>query len=175
MNGSGCNTCPAKDECRAQMYRGRMCRDNRAKHGYGDPFTNGDRVRTMTDEELANFLHEERCPGEHRAGVCDEDCKNCWLRYLQKPAEETTIPDTRDTVNIPCRIGDELWAFRNLNGKGGRVHRIVQKAEVTQMFFTKTMELILVLKPIGHRKFGESAFYTREEAERALKEKYHGD
>ena len=49
--------------------------------------TNGDRIRAMSDEELALFLHEEYCPSEHRDGVCDEDCKNCWLRYLRKPAE----------------------------------------------------------------------------------------
>lgn len=51
------------------------------------PMTNGDGIRAMSDEELAQFLHEEYCPSEHRDGVCDEDCKNCWLRYLRKPAE----------------------------------------------------------------------------------------
>ena len=175
MNGSGCKTCPGKDECRAQMYRGRMCRDNRAKHGYGDPFTNGDRVRTMTDEELANFLHEECCPSEHRDGVCDEDCKNCWLRYLQKTAEETTIPDTKDTVHLPCKIGDKLWSYRKTNGKTGKITRYPYKGEVTQMMFSPQMELMIVLRNIGHRRFGVDAFYTREELEKALKEQNYGD
>lgn len=86
MNGSGCNTCPAKDECRAQLYRGEMCKDNRAEYGLGDPFTNADRIRTMSDKELAERLCAMICPDVH--GLCDEECKNCWLKWLQQPAEE---------------------------------------------------------------------------------------
>ena len=71
---------------------------------------------------------------------------------------------------LPCKIGDKLWGIRNTNGKGKTVNRIVQEGTVTSMLFSPDMELIVVLQPIGHRKFGESAFYTREEAERALEE-----
>ena len=76
---------------------------------------------------------------------------------------------------LPCKIGEKLWGIRHLNGKGGTITRIAQEGEVTSMLYSRDMELILVLQKIGHRKFGETAFYTREEAERALEEMKHGD
>ena len=57
--------------------------------------TNADRIRAMSDEELAVFLESSRgCPS-------DDDCeygvhatpKNCikhWTTWLQQPAEENT-------------------------------------------------------------------------------------
>ena len=74
-----------------------------------------------------------------------------------------------DVVRLPCRIGDKLWSFRKVV-KDGKVTRYAREGEVTQMLFTPDMELMLVLKNIGHRRFGVDAFYTREEAEWALKE-----
>lgn len=100
MNGSGCKTCPAKDECRAQLYRGEMCKDNRKKHGLGDPFTRGDRIRAMSDEELAKILalltEHDLCLNPS-ATSCDDCllssfCSGCTegdeLYWLQQPAEE---------------------------------------------------------------------------------------
>lgn len=52
------------------------------------PITNADRIRSMTDEELAETLGD-KCicpPTRGRAEVCD-DCDACWLEWLQKPAE----------------------------------------------------------------------------------------
>lgn len=59
------------------------------------PMTNADRIRAMSDEELAVFLESKRgCP-------TDDDCeygvyatpKNCikhWATWLQSPTEEDT-------------------------------------------------------------------------------------
>ena len=60
--------------------------------------TNADRIRAMTDEDLAGFLHKNR--GGCRAlttesYVCDfytenfdTDCKACWLDWLKQEAVE---------------------------------------------------------------------------------------
>ena len=43
--------------------------------------TNADRLRAMTDEELAEWLQNAadcRCPLAH----CVHDCKKCWLVWL---------------------------------------------------------------------------------------------
>lgn len=58
--------------------------------------TNGDRIRRMTDEELAVFLlkveqgdftadvcFEENCPW----AKCPDDCTGAAIRWLQRPAE----------------------------------------------------------------------------------------
>lgn len=48
--------CPAYAKCLAP-YRGSRCKATRATYGLGDPITNADRIRAMTDEELAHLLH----------------------------------------------------------------------------------------------------------------------
>lgn len=50
--------------------------------------TNADRVRSMTDEELAAFIDYKRVcpPANEYPEVCD-DCNACWLEWLQQPAE----------------------------------------------------------------------------------------
>ena len=46
------------------------------------PMTNADRIRDMSDEELAKWLEYEG------GGACAEVCG--WLNWLQSPAEEDT-------------------------------------------------------------------------------------
>lgn len=54
--GIGCLKCPVNEfDCDAQ-YRGSRCVASRAKAGcHSDPMTNGDRVRAMSVEELAEY------------------------------------------------------------------------------------------------------------------------
>lgn len=51
--------------------------------------TNADRIRTMSDQNLANlfsnFRHEHWCPPN--AGDCVEYCADCWLDWLKKVEE----------------------------------------------------------------------------------------
>ena len=67
----------------------------------GKPMTNADRYRSMSDEELAEFLikADERieilpfCQKKEKcldifANVSDEDCMACMMEYLKQPAKE---------------------------------------------------------------------------------------
>lgn len=58
-------------------------------HNYKSKITNADRIRSMTDEELAMAI---MCPAEFTGSdkVCDfsHDCKDCTLAWLQKESEE---------------------------------------------------------------------------------------
>lgn len=59
-------------------------RARQAKHQ-----TNGDRIRAMTDEELAEYLSEVHyCPTPSH---CDptKNCKDCWSEWLRSPVEES--------------------------------------------------------------------------------------
>lgn len=66
-----------------------------------NPLTNADRIRAMTDEELAEMFlaHDEQyyrhCPSDVIAEYCQVkpgvescDCKDCWLDWLRQEAEE---------------------------------------------------------------------------------------
>lgn len=84
MNGSGCKNCPV-NPCETMNYRGSACAAQRAKFGLGDPMTKADRIRAMTDEELANMVV---CPHvKTNWDRCKDDCFACRLEWLQQPAE----------------------------------------------------------------------------------------
>lgn len=53
--------------------------------------TNVDRIRAMTDEELAEWLSDMHdavtCPNGG-AIDCNPSCKRCWLNWLKQEVEE---------------------------------------------------------------------------------------
>lgn len=49
------------------------------------PKTNADRIRAMTDEELAKILNGGCPPG---GAKCNERCETCWLDWLRSPVED---------------------------------------------------------------------------------------
>ena len=65
-----------------------------------DPVRNADRIRAMTDEELAEYLAPCACPpirfnkntGDIVCPVnkepCESDCKSCWLDWLKEEATQ---------------------------------------------------------------------------------------
>lgn len=78
--GSGCKTCPV-NPCETLTYRGSTCAAQRAKHGLGDPLTHADRIRAMSDEELAAWMAECNAYGEHADA-------SQWLPWLQEPVKD---------------------------------------------------------------------------------------
>ena len=52
--------------------------------------TNADRIRAMTDEELAKII---MCPydNDHNNCVPGSNCLGCCLKWLQQPYEEGTV------------------------------------------------------------------------------------
>lgn len=56
-----------------------------------NPKTNGDRIRAMTDEELAEELADYLCNKIQDIGLCEkyEECgQGCFMDYLRSPVEE---------------------------------------------------------------------------------------
>ena len=54
MTGHGCKTCPVR-LCDA-VYRGSRCAAYRDRLGLGDPKTEVDKIREMSDEELEELI-----------------------------------------------------------------------------------------------------------------------
>jgi len=51
----------------------------------------GDRIRNMTDEELAEFFEIGCPPGYDPCGACvpaGDACRECWLDWLKKEAAD---------------------------------------------------------------------------------------
>lgn len=66
--------------------------------------------------------------------------------------------------NLPCKIGDTVYCIRNFRGQNH-----VKKGFVSEMFYRKDMELVIVVSNIGRGLYGEKVFNTLEEAEQYLK------
>ena len=90
---SKCETC-------ARKKYGYLCdgciHDPDNKNLY-EPMTNADRIRSMSDEELAGFLmklmhNNIQCFGEgmfpYHPCPQEQNCKQCGIDWLQQPAEE---------------------------------------------------------------------------------------
>ena len=84
----------------------RPCYDDGKCHykgecGHKAPLTNADRIRTMSDEELANIIE---CPygnpyfDEHLP--CKGSCHDCLLIWLQQPAEEDDHDERKENENV---------------------------------------------------------------------------
>lgn len=83
--------CMAQADCLGQIFDPNYD----GEHGCTDfaPFTNADRIRSMSDEELSVFLCEEfdcgseSCPGLELCKT-NEGKANGLLKWLQRPAEK---------------------------------------------------------------------------------------
>ena len=54
-----------------------------------ESMNNADKIRSMSDEELAKLLdYELGCPVTGDCAKMSKDCKACWLDWLQQPSEE---------------------------------------------------------------------------------------
>ena len=96
----GCKNCPAYAKCTV-TYRGSACAALRSTYGIDtDPeiITNADRIRDMSDEELAEFLENvhnspcETCCDNlywcRRNNAPEPACKNHFADWLRQPVEE---------------------------------------------------------------------------------------
>ena len=48
--------------------------------------TNGDRIRDMSDDELAETLNSAICPPDTSCNI-GQQCVKCWVEWLRKPVE----------------------------------------------------------------------------------------
>lgn len=72
----------------------------------------------------------------------------------------------QNTVEVPCKIGDFVWAIRNFHG-----HKHPQRGIVSDIYFLKDMSLQIVVKYVARGKWGETVFATDKEAYAAIGER----
>lgn len=70
-----------------------------------------------------------------------------------------------DAVQVPCKIGDFVWAIRNYRGVPHP-----QEGKVSEMFFTRDMKLRIVVGHIVRGEWGKTVFGSYEDAEKAIME-----
>lgn len=78
------------DELVSMANKARECLWERrlfGDHGEPKPQTSADRIRAMSDEELAQWVGLDSCPKD---AVCTlpVNCEKCWLDWLRQPAKD---------------------------------------------------------------------------------------
>lgn len=70
------------------------------------------------------------------------------------------------TVDLPCKIGDVVWAIRNVVG-----HPRAFQGRVSEMYFMEDMRLCIVVFRICRGTWGDRIFASEEEALKAIAER----
>lgn len=86
-----------------------------------------------------------------QAGIIAGTVLSCKILLDEQP--------TADAVEVPCKIGDFVWAIRNIKGK-----KHPQRGIVSDMYFTKNMKLQIVVKYVARGEWGKTVFATDKEA-----------
>ena len=112
-------------------------------------------------ERLIEILKLGSCPSPY---LCDENCK---YANLERCYEERTADLLLEhgVIVPPCKVGDRVYRPSDCLGV---VQFVIISFNIyeSEMFFTDDSENIIYLSDIG-----KTVFLTREEAERALKER----
>ena len=74
------------------------------------------------------------------------------------------------TYEIPCKIGDTVWAICNIFGT-----MKIQKGVVSELFFIEGMKLCIVVRKVARGEWGKVVFPSLEEAQKAISEMYEGN
>ena len=84
-----CEKCTNKNYCVWSNAEIENCMNNDYQNF--SPTTNADRIRAMTDEELADMFgeHSKRrdCCPNYGSYDCRATCEECWLNWLKSPVE----------------------------------------------------------------------------------------
>jgi hypothetical protein len=73
------------DGCKVKEYNAICPLSNMATPITEYKMTNADRIRAMSDEELADFIASLDCPDRRRE--CNGNCDSCVLEWLKEPVE----------------------------------------------------------------------------------------
>lgn len=176
-----CSDCPEYEVCR--KYDLRKVRLRCKKSRTPKVLTNADKIRNMTDEELAELL--ERCEGEGyqdssitpimENGAAIEDILGDDYD-LDRLKELVQADREGKCVLLPCKVGDKLYKISE-NG----VKEVVVQSIVFMLSHTVNHLTVHVanergaMTEIETKEFGKTVFLTREEAEAALKKMNEGD
>ena len=97
MGDSICNDCAKRTRCdMAEIGRSPLAISTCYGYEKGNP-SNADRIRAMTDEELAETFEAIGCPQDDTRFPCaypdgrdEELCQKCWLNWLKQEVSDET-------------------------------------------------------------------------------------
>lgn len=125
---------------------------------YNFPYFNGKSCWHVVGTSVETCA--ETCARMGREG-CDI-CPIC--KAIDRLAEYENAEESGLLVRLPCKVGDTVWAIRNIRGV-----KMPMPGVVAEMYFTQDMRLIVRVHGVKRGEVGKSVFLSLEDAEAALK------
>ena len=113
-------------------------------------------ANAFLDEALKRYTERER----------GKDLLYTACEVKQNLADMICETPTVDAVELPCKIGDWVWAIRSYHGK-----KHPKRGIVSDMYFSQDMRLQIVVKHIARGEWGKTVFATDKEAYAAIGER----
>lgn len=120
-------------------------------------------------ERLIEILKLGSCPSPY---LCDENCKYANLERCYEERTEDLLLE-HGVIVLPCKVGDRLYEVT-----GRKTVSVYKVRTIRVELFSLFIEWDIVegfawqsLSDINAGEIGKTVFLTREEAERALKER----
>lgn len=98
--------------------------------------------------------------------ACLRDCDNHEVpNFVLKSAANRLeeLSQLRPPSDLPCKVGDTVWAIRKYKGV---MH--AQQGIVNSMYYLPDMTLHITVKHIARGTWGKAVFATQEECEQAI-------
>ena len=91
-----------------------------------------------------------------------------YVHIEQDIQPESVIEDIKaapavDAVELPCKIGDRVWAIRSYRGI-----KHPQEGIVSEMLFTNDMRIMIVVKNVARGIWGKTVFGSYKDADAAI-------
>lgn len=122
----------------------------------------------MTREDLKHDIEMVQMIPSLYPSIKESD-EQAIINVVEYASEQQRLEEQGLLLKLPCKIGNTAYAIRDYKGV-----KKIQKSIISEMYYTKNMELMIVAKYVGRGKFGEKIFPTEQEAQAAL-EKMKGE
>ena len=97
----------------------------------------------------------------------EQDCNKCIHRQMchavNIKAPCVAFADRSLNIQLPCKVGDEVWCLRDT-----RVYNKPVKGTVTEIYFRDNMDMCIVVRRLCRGRWGERVFATEQEAQAAI-------
>ncbi len=77
--------------------------------------------------------------------------------------EEVDKLKSVDAMEVPCKMGDEVWGLKKYRGR-----QLPKQGIVCQMYFGDDMRLCISVKNVCRGEWGKNVFATEAEAQAAI-------
>ena len=96
---------------------------------------------------------------------------NALTDTLNKLAAYEDAEENGTLVRLPCKVGDTVWTIDNEKVQTYGIHRFHVYSHAKSALLQKIDSDVVSFEEVSCVEFGKTVFITREEAEKALKER----